>query len=363
MAQTISTVDAVAKDYELTEPFRFATVTLETLNYALVRIRTSAGTVGYGEASAYWDPTGETQEAVTGAVKLLAPYLLGKDALELAALLDLCEAVAPGALSARCAIDMALHDIAGQHFGVPVHVLLGGRSYPLRASMVLGLGKTEQLPTLLSSAQRSGYKLFKVKLGPDIQENLATVETVCSQLNKGSAWFGDANQAWGSAKSALRHLRSLQKYEPLWVEQPVSAGDWDSLETVTRLSPISIIADESMCTCDDARRMVVARAVDGFNIKLNKCGGLRAGQCIMAVARAFHLRTTLGSMIEGELGALANYHFGVSHRVDVTDLAAHWMIKNRVDVGLAVEAGNVVLRSEQAGLGYPDPGVFEASFR
>jgi L-alanine-DL-glutamate epimerase-like enolase superfamily enzyme len=103
--------------------------------------------------------------------------------------------------------------------------------------------------------------------------------------------------------------------------------------------PVPIFADESVERAEDIPR--VAGCVDGINIKLMKCGGLREAMRMVAVARAHHLQIMLGCMVESSLAITAAAH--LASLVDYLDLDAHLLVSNDPFVGVTVSKGVVVL--------------------
>ena len=100
--------------------------TLLVDRYLFVQVHTDAGITGLGESGAWG-----FLEASAAAVETFTRYLVGQDPLRiehhwqyLYRWSHFRGAAIMGALSA---VDIALWDIAGKHFGVPVHQLLGGK--------------------------------------------------------------------------------------------------------------------------------------------------------------------------------------------------------------------------------------------
>src|SRR5207244_2424535 len=103
--------------------------------------------------------------------------------------------------------------------------------------------------------------------------------------------------------------------------------------------PLPIIADESCVTVEDIPR--VAECVDGINIKLMKCGGIRHALKMIHVARVHNLRIMIGCMIESSLAITAAAH--LTPLVDYADLDGHLLSDNDLYMGLKVVNGNLVL--------------------
>lgn len=356
------------RDVPLKTPFRFGAVALDALRYAWVRIETTAGLVGYGECPAYGDPTGETQLGAIGAVNEIEPQLVGLNAADIEGALAVFDRYVPGALAARCGIDAALHDLLGQSVGAPVHVLLGGDRSTIPVNAVLGLPARTDAPSLDEIAARgveklrNGYPVLKIKVGVDLQAECELVAKVRRDAPPESILFVDANQAWGDAKSAIAACRALHRAGASWIEQPVLARDLNGLRRVTDATDASVIADESVLTPADALAIARLGAADMINIKLAKTGGLRAARDVLAIARAANMPCVLGSMVEGALGMLANYHLARAHEFVTCGFSVYADVIDDIDVGLSLHPGGLTKADSLPGLGYPDATPFEAAF-
>src|SRR5947209_14743747 len=148
----------------------------------------------------------------------------------------------------------------------------------------------------------------------------------------------DANTGW-TPKEAIKMINALAPYNIEFVEQPVAAHDLAGLKLIRDNVPVPIIADESCVTVEDIPR--VAGNVDGINIKLMKCGGIRHALKMIHVARAHNLRVMIGCMIESSLAITAAAH--LSPLVDYADLDGHLLIDNDPYVGGTVMNGKLVL--------------------
>ncbi|HYA51185.1 MAG TPA: enolase C-terminal domain-like protein, partial [Streptosporangiaceae bacterium] len=121
----------------------------------------------------------------------------------------------------------------------------------------------------------------------------------------------------------------------------VVAADLDGLGEITRRSHIPIVADESCETTADIPRL--AGRVDGINLKLAKCGGLREALRMIGLARAHHLSVMVGCMIESSLAITAAAHF--TPLVDIVDLDGAALLAHDPFVGATIDGGQVRLPS------------------
>jgi galactonate dehydratase len=123
--------------------------------YLFVTVHTDSGLVGLGESGAWG-----FLEASAQAVETFKRYLIGEDPLKiehhwqyLYRWTHFRGAAIMGALSA---IDIALWDIAGKHFDVPVHQLLGGptRDRARVYAHVFGQSRNELVQGVISAKEQ-----------------------------------------------------------------------------------------------------------------------------------------------------------------------------------------------------------------
>jgi L-Ala-D/L-Glu epimerase / N-acetyl-D-glutamate racemase len=136
-------------------------------------------------------------------------------------------------------------------------------------------------------------------------------------------------------------LPMLEEFGVTVLEQPLPPHDRDGLALVTRASRIPVIADESCLVATDIPPLV--GAVDGINIKLAKCGGLREALRMIAVARAHGLMVMVGCMIESSIAITAAAHF--TPLVDIADLDGAALLAADPFAGATIERGRIALPS------------------
>jgi L-alanine-DL-glutamate epimerase-like enolase superfamily enzyme len=155
----------------------------------------------------------------------------------------------------------------------------------------------------------------------------------------------DANEGW-TLQEAVERLEWLHSMGVELVEQPLPEGELEAMLELRRSSPLPLIADESVHRASDIPAL--ARAFDGINIKLMKCGGIEEALRMIATARAHGMQIMLGCMVETSLGITAAAH--LSPLVDYADLDGNLLITDDPFVGAKVTGGRLVLPDEP-GLG------------
>lgn len=296
-----------------------------------VRITDSDGCWGWGEAapSRFY---GETADTVVAILAQLAPVLDRADPWSLETIEAELARVVRFNGSARSAVSAALHDLAAKRLGVPLYRMWGldPADAPL-SSFTIGIGSEAELRQKVREAEQ--YPILKVKLGTDHDEEIVRV---IREEAPDKTLRVDANAAW-TPKGAVQIIERLVDYDIEFVEQPLPPHDVEGLRFVRERSPLSIIADESCLVASDIPRL--EGAVDGINIKLSKCGGLREAQKMVATARAHGMRVMMGCMIETSLGISAAAH--LSPLLDYADLDGSALLADDPYRGASIDAGKI----------------------
>jgi L-alanine-DL-glutamate epimerase-like enolase superfamily enzyme len=317
-----------------------------------VTVTDADGAEGWGEAA----PNrfyGESAETVVAALARLAPLLEAADPWALEDTEAALEAALGRNGSAKSAVSAALHDLAGKRLGVPLYRLWGlDPTRAPRSSFTIAIAAThDELARRVEDA--APYPVLKVKLGTDRDAEIIRAVRAAAPHKTLRV---DANAAW-SAKHALRMIDVLAEQGVEFVEQPVPAHDIEGLRFVRERSPLPVIADESCVTATDIPRLL--GAVDGINIKLSKCGGLREALRMIATARAHGLLVMAGCMVESSLGITAAAHF--APLLDFADLDGAALLADDPYEGATIESG-VIRIPDRPGLGVrARPGVLAES--
>jgi L-alanine-DL-glutamate epimerase-like enolase superfamily enzyme len=242
--------------------------------------------------------------------------------------------------AARCGLDLALHDVIGKDVERPLWRLLGldPRATPV-TSFTIGL---DDMPaTLRKLAGIRDHPIVKLKLGGgDDIERVAAVRS-----NYTGTLRIDANEAW-TPDEAVRILGEIARYDIEFCEQPIPAGTPERLRFIRERSAIPLVTDED--SRDAADLPALAGCVDGINIKLVKCGGIRGALAMIATARALKLKIMLGCMVESAI--LATAAAQLSPLVDWADLDGPFLTASDPFEGLTYASGKLVL-PDAPGLG------------
>ena len=360
----ITGVDIFVYDLPLASPFRIAIGTMQAANDVLVRIRTDAGLTGVGEACPFPPITGETQASNLAAAKALREIVMGRNPLAIERLFRDYGALVHSNPSAAAAFDTALYDILGQLAGLPLFRLLGGDKKEFESDITVDLDEADVMAARAAKFVEAGFETIKIKVGQGRDADLRRLESIRAAVGGAVKLQIDANQGWSPA-TARATLKRMERFDIMFVEQPVKASDLIGLRSVKNASPIPVMADEAAFGPADVFRLAQAEACDSINIKLMKAGGLGAMIRMAHVAESANMPCMVGCMLESRLGLTAAAHVAGAHdNVVWTDLDGH--SSHTVDPvigGMIFSRGRVTL-PETPGIGADvDPAFLDKLVR
>ncbi len=298
-------------------PFKTALRTVSSVEDIVVEVHTDTGAVGYGEAPPTGAVTGDTAGAIVGALRdHIIKTVTGRevdDFEDLMLALDRC--VVKNA-SAKAAMDMALWDLYGQLYRIPVYKLLGGSRKQLVTDITISVNAPQEMARDAAAAVKRGYDTLKVKVGADPSLDVARLSAVREAAGPAVRIRIDANQGW-QPKEAVRILNRMQEkgLDIEFVEQPVKAHDLAGLKYVTERSYVPVLADESVFSPADALTIMQMGAADLVNIKLMKCGGICNALKIASAAEIYGVECMIGCMLEAKISVNAAVHLACARQI------------------------------------------------
>jgi D-galactarolactone cycloisomerase len=280
----------------LSQPFAFSQGWVDKRSAVLVEVVTDSGLSGWGEAFAQGM---EAPEISAAAVEYaLAPLVLGADPLDIEVLWHRMyhrtrDYGRKGSVAAAIsAIDIALWDLAGKHYGVPISKLLGGafrsevQPYATGFYRIKGQGEARRLADESMQHFEAGFRSMKIKLGFGVDDDIEVMAAVGRAVQgKGVTLMVDTNHAYGRAE-ALRLGYVLDEYDLRWYEEPVAPEDIDGyIELRSKLrSPIA--GGENEHTLYGFADLLSRRAVDVAQPDVGSCGGISAIRHIATLGQA-----------------------------------------------------------------------------
>ena len=296
----IERLEVSRHDEPLAEPFVTALRRVTTLEVVELRLVLDDGTEGRACVAPAPPVTGETAASIEAA--LLGPLASAVAGGDLAATEVLWQAAGKaiaGNTTAKCALDLAIHDAIATRRGCTLPVLLGAAATGVRTDVTVSLDEPAAMAEAARRRAGEGFTVLKLKVGTDPADDVRRVRAVAEAVEGRARLRLDANQAW-TWRQAQAVLSALARHgtELELIEQPVAASDLRALAAVRAVSPWPVLADEAVHGPADVLRVAELGAADAVNVKLAKCGGLRAAADVVAVARAAGLGVVVGCMLE-----------------------------------------------------------------
>jgi len=292
-------------------PFTIATGTMYFAQNILIKIHTDEGITGIGECSAFPMIVGETQLSCYNHAKDFASFWKGKDPLAMEDRLADLALVIAGNYTIKSAFDMALYDLAAKVANLPLYAYLGGKQKPIESDLTIGIDTPKNMALQAIEFVKEGVKIIKVKLGKDPVEDVERIKEIRKAIGMETILRIDANQGW-APENALKVLEALAPYEIQFCEQPMHKYYDDQLPALCKASPIQIMADESVFTHHDARKLIQQKACHAINIKFAKSGGIYEAIKIHDLALANNMPCMMGGMLESRLALSAKMHFAMA---------------------------------------------------
>jgi L-alanine-DL-glutamate epimerase-like enolase superfamily enzyme len=297
-ANTIQRIEIWPIDIPITDPFVVATGARVTAQNLFIRITLSDGTCGYGEAAPFPEVGGEDRPSCLAAATALAPSLIGQSSGDFEPIANSLHEQAPLFPAARCALEMALLDAHARSLKIPLWQFWGAADVRDRETdITIPICDLAQTLRLARGWYDRGFRLFKMKVGADVEQDIRRLEAVHQALPD-IGFIGDCNQGF-SREECILFVNGVKKFggHLVLLEQPVIRDDLEGLQAIRHLTGVPVAADESVRSVDDARRVARHCAADYINIKIMKTGIAEAIR-IAAFACSAGLRLMAGGMVE-----------------------------------------------------------------
>ncbi len=306
--------------YQVSIPFRFsfthANAQRKQADNIIIEVRTEKGAVGYGEAIAREYLTGETLDSIwTDITEFWMPKIMD---IEFSFSKPIHEQLLPlykeasklRKLASYGALDIAIHDAAALTRGLRIPELLGFPQATPRLTAPLGGSTEKSIKKKAILFKFLMFKDFKVKTG--LGNDLEKVSIARKIIGKKASLRVDTNQGW-SFEEAVRIIPELQNLGVDIFEEPVKSVE--EMAILNKTLSVDIMADESLCSYEDAERLVELGAASVWNVRLGKNGGFTGVIELIKLAEKNNIKLHLGVLV-GETAALSEASLAISGITD-----------------------------------------------
>jgi L-alanine-DL-glutamate epimerase-like enolase superfamily enzyme len=317
----------------------------------VVAVSTDEGITGFGEVC----PLGSAYLAAyaTGArtgIAELAPSLIGLDPTELGVLNARMDRAMRGHPYVKSAIDVACWDILGKSSGKPVATLLGGRygaDFPLYRA--ISQDTPEAMAERVAQYRAQGYTRFQLKVGSDVDTDVARIVAAAEVLEADDVLIADANTGW-TQHEAMRVAAFVRDID-VYIEQPCRT--YEECLAVRRHTDRPFVLDEVIDDLAMVMRGHADQAMDVINLKISKVGGLTKARQIRDLCVSLGIAMTIEDTWGGDIVTAAIAHLAHSTPPEflftTTDFNSYVMVS--IAEGAPQRKNGRMTTSDEPGLG------------
>lgn len=346
----ITKAEVTPVDLKLRQPVRLAGFPeIHQVTALFVRVETRDRRNAWGCGVAQFDLTGEKPgDALVAChncadlVPDLHPTNLEFSLAQLAPLVNTSPAAA-------CAFDLAFYDLLGLAAGLPLYRLFGGFRNRIQTSVTVPISTEAESVEIACARAQAGFRMLKVKGGIDPELDVQRVHAIHRALPQHILRL-DADGGY-TVRQALDVARALHGVLEM-LEQPTPPADLDGLWQVTQLSPVPVLADQSVKGPASALELASRKVSNGLSVKVATCGGIHCARQVDTIARAAGISTMIGCLVEPALLIAAGLTLALSSpNVHYADLDGNLDLLNDPTIaGFRLEDGWLVA-SEVPGMG------------
>lgn len=292
-------------------------------SWALVRVETDDGTVGWGESSTNW---GHSYPTVFRTIihDVCSRHLEGRDPLAIRDRVADLRVALDGYLGWEgvtsqtiAAIETALWDILGKTLDAPVHQLLGGSAYPIP---LYGTGTTmfemshDWHAHYYDQCVDLGFKGVKLRLGRALADDVEMVRVVREHLGPemlmgiDSYWFHDPD-------TALELTKRIAQYDIHFFEEPIPQYQIEGLVRLQANSPIRIACGERVYSARAFAELARRDAARVFQPDVTLSGGIISCMEIADIANRSSIEVIPHVGGPTAVGLAANLQWATAARV------------------------------------------------
>ena len=338
----------------LKNPFITSLRRVDALEDLIVIIECDDGSMGYGEGAPTPVITGETIGSMIAAIEYIKPHLIGLEIENFETVLKSVHSLIIKNTTAKSALEIALYDLKARSENQPLYKILGGTKTHFKTDITISMGEIDKMVSDSLNAVDLGYDILKIKIGDNPQKDIERIVAIDNALDDTITLRLDANQGW-TAEESVELLHALEKKNIIaeFIEQPVAADDIDGLKYIKERVQTPVLADESIFSFKDAKRLLDMQAIDYVNIKLAKTAGITQALALADLSAEYGVKCMIGCMLEGPISVAAGVHVASAKAESITMLdldAVSLLASHPIDTDILFDESYIKL-SNSAGLG------------
>ncbi|MDA4112598.1 MAG: mandelate racemase/muconate lactonizing enzyme family protein [Thaumarchaeota archaeon] len=256
-------------------------------NFVIVRTETDDGIIGYGEGT-----MGDFEKTIEAAILDYRPHLIGRE-IEIPSIMNFLSRGffwrgGPILMTAISAIEQSLWDILGKSMNKPVYALLGGKAVErikvYANGFISGSAPPNEYGAASAKQVENGFNAVKIDpfggAGPaitpgELDKAVARVKAIRDAVGPEVGILVEAEGRFDPS-TAIKAARAIERFDPLWIEEPIPEEDLDAMAYVRSRSPVPVATGERVVTKQRYAELLSKRAADIIQADVCHVGGIRA---------------------------------------------------------------------------------------
>lgn len=317
----------------------------QNLNGLFVKMTSTDGLVGYGEAGMMSNHLGESPEVGVELVNNHFSHVLKDvDILDISEIHSRMDRIVDQVHATKSAVDVALYDLIGKHLNIPIYKFLGGcirKEFPTATG--IGYGTTGEMVEEIQNGIQRGYTSFEVKMIGHVKNDLERMIGIMKNIDPSIVLIFDPNEAW-SVTDTIELGRKVQDFPNLfYFEGPTHRSHIAGFAQIRRSIGVPIIAHESITSAELTYEVIKNEAADVINVTLTRLGSFKKCQEIMTLAQSAGLNFRIDAPLQTKIGDSAVAHLGAASNHILGALDCHQYLGMDIveEGGLKIINGNV----------------------
>jgi len=312
----IAKVEGIPLSAKIEKPFRISTTLFNEVRALVVKVTTDDGLVGFGESLVRVSPKA-TKYLVE---EMIAPQIIGEDPIDVAAIWWKMFSVmrtrghTKGTfLEAISGVDVAIWDIIGKSFNMPIYKVLNGfgrKELPVYGSSVF-IGNIKDMEDQAKKFLEKGYSTIKIKLGMGTQKDVEAIKAIRKYVGESVRLMVDCNSIY-DAGTAIELGRKLEKYDIYWMEEPVPPYDLEGYQLVRNNQPLRIASGEGEYGVYGFRDLLETNSLSVVQPDLGRVGGYTEGMRVAALIYSKNLKIAPHTGMCSALNIVASMHYAAA---------------------------------------------------
>jgi muconate cycloisomerase len=295
-----------------------------TAGLILVEMIDSQGNCGWGQSRPVPSWSYETIESAVSTIRnYLAPGLIGinpwnRIGVHERMFASIGRGPSDGMPIAKCAVDLALHDLISRTVGQPLRGFLGGEVHPrqIELSWTCTAHSVEDIEADVAEGLELGLRHFNFKAAVEPSSDIALARKLSTIVPAGSFLWADCNQGFSLA-NAVRVAAAFEEIGVDLLEQPLAADQPHLMEALRARTSLALAVDEACVSPGDYFSYASRGLVDFLVLKLPRSAGVWPSTLQLATSRSAGIPFVVSGLADGLLTKMASAQvasaYGVKH--------------------------------------------------